>query len=78
MSQDGTPYVDDMPLKGVRQVSIDFDVDGVAECNIKMWINVGEPSPKDIRDWIKERAVREHNWREMMTKKAQKLLDDLS
>jgi hypothetical protein len=76
--KDGIPYLDDMPLKGVQDLSIHFDVHGRAECQISMLITAGEPTVNDYTGWIKQRAVNDHEWKKMMTEKAQDLLDGLS
>lgn len=75
--QNGTPYLDDIPLKGVQDLSITYDHNG-AVCQIRMLIHAGHPMPEDYVEWTKERAVLENEWKEMMSKKAQELLDELT
>lgn len=76
--KDGQFYLDDMPLRGVRDVNMNFTVNDTAECQISLYMEVGDPTVADFNQWTKERMVREEEWKKMMTTMAQELLDGLS
>ena len=78
LGPDKQVYIDDKPLNGVQSLNLHYEVDSHAVVEIHMLIESGPPTLEDINMWTKERAVREEEWKEMMTKKAQELLDGLS
>lgn len=77
--KDGAVYIDDLKVKGVREVRIESNVmDDRPTAQIELYCEFGEPSLEDITSWTKERMLMHEEWKKMMTKKAQELLDGLS
>lgn len=76
---DNTIYLDDQPLRGVRNVEIRMDIgDNATIAHIEMWCDPTMPTLAEVNNWTRDRMLREEEWKQMMTKKAQELLDGLT
>lgn len=76
--KEGQIYIDDMPLRGVQGLNVHYDAQGYAEAELRLNVQMGEPTLTDVNRWRKERMVTEEEWNKMMTEKAQELLDGLT
>lgn len=71
-------YLDDIPLKGVRGIRTFIEAGEMATVEIELYFNPGLPDKEDMERWTTERVVREAQFKEVMTKQVNELLEKLS
>lgn len=76
--EDNIFWLDDRQLRGVQGVRTSMSVNEPAEVELTLLINPNPPRAEDVLKWKKAAMVREEEWKQMMSKKAQALLDELS
>lgn len=75
---DNQLYLDDIPLKGVKSVEIVATYDETPIVKIELYCNPNVPDSAAIGRWTQARVVREAQFKEIMTKQANELLEKLS